>query len=65
MKNNQKNYYKEIDNVLQTYENYKPYHTKDIDWVCNRIDWCWKWRKITKEQMEELANRAVEILKNI
>mgnify|MGYP007013942057 CR=1 FL=1 len=57
-----KNYYKEIDTVLSEYENYKPYHTKDIDWACSRIDWCWKWKKITKIQMEELADRAVAIL---
>ena len=57
-----KDYYKEIAIVLSEYENYKPYHTKDIDWACNRIDWCWKWKKITEEQMEELANRAVAIL---
>lgn len=57
-----KDYYKEIDKELQSYENYKPYHTKTIDWICNRIDWAWKWRKITKEQMEELTNRAVNYL---
>ena len=57
-----KNYYAEIDKVLTEYENHKPYHTRDIDWVCNRISWCWKWKKITKEQMEELADRATAIL---
>lgn len=56
------NYYKEIDKVLREYEEYKPYHTRDIDWACNRIAWCWKWRKITKEQMEKLADRATAIL---
>ena len=54
-------YYKEIDKVLKTYEEYKPYHDRDIDWAANRIDWAWKWRKITKEQMEELADRATKI----
>jgi len=54
-------YYKEIDKVLKSYEKYKPYHDRDIDWAANRIDWCWKWRKITKEQMEELADRATKI----
>ena len=56
-----KNYYEEIDKVLKEYENYKPYHTRNIDWACNRIDWCWKWKKITKEEMEELADRATAI----
>ena len=58
-----KNYYKEIDKALAEYENYKPYKTKDIDWICNRIDWAWHWHKITETQMNELADRATNILK--
>ena len=57
-----KDYYKEIDKVLTEYEEHKPYHTRDIDWACNRIAWCYKWKKITQKQMEELANRATAIL---
>lgn len=57
-------YYNEIDKVLKSYENYAPYHDRDMDWVANRIDWCWKWRKITREQMEELANRATKIFED-
>lgn len=55
-------YYKEIDSALKSYENFKPYHEKDIDWICNRIDWCWKWKKITEAQMKELAERAINVL---
>lgn len=51
-------YYNEIDNVLTEYENYKIWHTKNIEWAANRIDWCWKWKKITKEQMEELEENV-------
>lgn len=58
-----KNYYEEINEVLTRYENHKPYIVKNIDWACNRIDWCWKWRKITLTQMEELTDRATAILK--
>lgn len=57
-----KDYYKEIDKVLTEYEEYKSYHTRNIDWACNRIAWCYKWKKITKEQMQELADRATAIL---
>jgi hypothetical protein len=56
-----RNYYKEIDDVLIEYENYKPWHTRNIDWACDRIEWCWKWKKITREQMEELTDRAIAI----
>lgn len=57
-----KDYYKQIDKALMEYEQYKPYHSYSIDWICNRIDWCWKWKKISKSQMEELSDRAVNIL---
>ena len=54
-------YYKQINDALISYENYKPYHTKTIDWICNRIDWAWKWRKINKEEMIELAERVTKL----
>ncbi len=57
-----KDFYKEIDTALKSYEDFKPYHVRDIDWICNRIGWCWKWKKISQSQMEELSNRAVLIL---
>ena len=62
MKN--KNYYEEINEVLKSYEDGKSYHTKNMDWAANRIVWAWKWRKITKEEMEELADRATAIFDN-
>ena len=55
-------FYLEIDKALKSYEGYKPYHFHSMDWIINRIDWCWKWRKITKEQMEELADRACKVM---
>lgn len=61
----EKDYYKEIDEALKSYENYKPYHTKSMDWVANRIDWCYKFHHITKEQMEELADRSTEIFERV
>ena len=32
----QRNYYQEIDMALKDYEEYKPWHDKNIDWICNR-----------------------------
>lgn len=54
-------FYKEIDKVLVEYEENKPYHSRGMSWVSDRIEWCWKWRKITRDQMEELADRATAI----
>ena len=57
-----RDYYEEIDNALKSYECYKPWHEKSIDWICNRIDWCWKFKHITEKQMEELANRVCKVM---
>ena len=57
-----KNYYSEIDKAISRYENYYPWKEKSIDWICNRIDWCYKWKHITHEQMEELANRIIVVM---
>lgn len=54
-------FYVQIDKALQSYENNKPYHPYKIEWITDRIAWCWKWRKITKEQMEELCDRMMKV----
>lgn len=56
-----KNYYKEIDDALRSYEEFKSWHTKPMDWITDRICWCWKFKHITKDQMEELADRATAV----
>ena len=56
-------YYNQINEALLSYEEYKPCYDKTMDWICNHIDWCWKWRKITEEQLTELTERAINILK--
>lgn len=55
-------FYLQVDAALKSYEENKPYHPHRMDWIINRIDWCWKWRKITKEQMEELVDRATAVM---
>lgn len=57
-----RNYYKEINDALIRYERNMPYKTHDVHWICNRIDWCWKWKKIAREQMEELASRIIKVM---
>lgn len=62
VKKQSRNYYAEIDAALLSYETCKPYHIRSIDWICNRIDWCWKFRHITKDQMIELADRICDVM---
>lgn len=54
-------YYKQIDEGLKRYEAGLP-PTLLIEWLGERIDWCYRWKHITKSQMEELCDRVVRIL---
>lgn len=31
----------------------------DIHWVADSITWLWKWKKITREEMEALCDRVI------
>ena len=57
-------YYEQINKAIQDYEQGKSWHDKNIEWICNRIDWCWKWRKITEEQKNELADRICKVMED-
>jgi len=57
-------FYEQIDKAIREYENYKLCPLKTIEWICDRIDWCWKWRKINKEQMHELADRICKVMED-
>lgn len=55
-------YEAQIEQAIHSYEIYHPYPQHTIEWICSRIDWCWKWRKISKEKMEEFANRIIAVM---
>lgn len=55
------NYYDEINDELSRLEMCK-YAPKGIHWVTNRISWCWKFRHITRVQMESLCDRAIAVM---
>lgn len=57
-------YYREIDQAIKSYEEHRQFHPRTLSWLSDRIDWCWKWRKITEEQCDELCNRMVEIFES-
>lgn len=35
----------------------------DIHWVGDSIGWLWKWKKITRAEMEDLCNRVIAYCK--
>ena len=57
-----KNYYEQIDRAIECYEKHSSWTPYSIDWICNRISWCWKWKKITEEQKNELVDRICKVM---
>lgn len=57
-----KDYYQEIDKALKRFENLQ-YPIHSIEWITNRIDWCFRFKHITEKQMNALADRAIQVLK--
>ena len=60
----ERDYYNEIDKALKSYEEGKSWHDKPIEWICNRIDWCHHWKKITEEETELFVDRVVEVMQH-
>lgn len=54
-------YYENLDEAIRSYEEHKPYHQYTTDYITDRITWCWKWRKITAEQLNDLTSRMIKI----
>lgn len=48
--------YQKIDRVLKQHENHK-YCERSLDSIADYINWAWKWRKITHEEMENAVDR--------
>lgn len=61
-KKTKKDYYGRINEAILSYETHKPYHELDYAWICDRIDWCWRFRHITEQQMIELCDRIVAVM---
>ena len=59
-----RNYYEEINLGIRDYEEFKPYPRYKISWLTDRIDWCWKFRKITESQMKSLCDRMCNIFES-
>ena len=49
--------YQKIDKALKQHENHK-YAERSLDSIADYINWAWKWRKITREEMENAADRV-------
>lgn len=52
--------YEKIDRWIKQHEHYK-YCERSLDSVADYVAWAWKWRKITREQMESAADRVCQL----
>ena len=49
--------YEKINHVLRQHEKHG-YAERSLDSLADYINWAWKWRKITREEMESAADRV-------
>ena len=49
--------YQKIDTALKQHERHK-YCERSLDSIASYINWAWKWRKITREEMENAVDRV-------
>ena len=55
-----KDFYKELDDCLSGYETRGHYY-RALEWCANKIDWCYKWKKLPIEQIHSLADRVTTL----
>ena len=52
--------YEKIDRALKQHENYK-YYERSLESIADYIDWAWKWRKISKEEKDNVVERICKL----
>lgn len=58
-----KDYYGEIDRVLESYELGR-YTRNNLSWCADRISWCWQFGKITEIQKDNLCERVTRLFED-
>lgn len=57
-----KDFYNQLNNWIINLEHGKP--SPSIDAIASKLEWCWKFRKITQSQKDELADKIIALLEN-
>ena len=65
MKSNANKRYNLLIDTIERLEHGKYTGGLDYGWCCDSITWLWKWKKITKEEMESLCNRMIAIMESL
>ena len=50
-----------IDKALKEYEDHKPYKQHELMWIIDRIEWCFKFRKIDYKSRMKFVNRVLSV----
>lgn len=65
MKKPTKQYNKELNTWIKYYEDFDPRRKNhDLYAIASRIAWYWKFRKITREEMENFCDRVIALFEN-
>ena len=60
----QKDFYQELSRKIDFYEEHPWWDDERrtrLTAISNKIEWCWKFRKITLDQLHELCDRATKL----
>lgn len=60
-----KNYYKQLDEAIAEYEEYKATPQHSILWISDRIAWCLHYKHITASEAEAFADRVTAIIEDM
>lgn len=57
-------YAKQLDRAIKQYEECRPWKEHSIDWICDRVSWCWKWKKISEWDKDDFCDRIIRIMED-
>ena len=58
-----RNYYAEIDKAISRFENGQ-YPIRKASWITDRIAWCFRFGKISRKEMAQLADRMIAVFQD-
>lgn len=57
-----KDYFNKINKAILEYENYRPCKQHTIQYITDYIVWAYKFKHITKKEMEGFCDRMIKII---
>lgn len=54
---NNRNYYVELSKKVEQFELGREHSSMLLSAISDKVVWCWHWRKITEDQLDDLCKR--------